>query len=311
MFHNEAGSYNQPVSKRRLTFAAALAARRAGGVSPAGADAVARRGAETVGGLRRRIPQAAVGDRRRGNLSAGDRRHRRASATRQPVNPPRTLKSDLLLVKPADADRYVELRDVFEVDGKPVRDRAVAARAAAARSDRPRRRAASATIIAESARYNIGSIQRNINTPLMALHFLDAVNQQRFQFQARREAASRSSRTRADAAINDAPVFRVSTEMWTIEYRGARRATPSSARPTASNLPGARTLLDRPVERQRADQRADRRRRRRDRDGDGQLPVGAADGIPRAGRNARVVHPRSGERISGRAEYGKFRQIRK
>jgi hypothetical protein len=39
------------------------------------------------------------------------------------VNPPRVLKSDLLLIKPGDADRYVELRDVFEKDGEPVRDR--------------------------------------------------------------------------------------------------------------------------------------------------------------------------------------------
>ena len=37
------------------------------------------------------------------------------------VNPKRRLKSELLLVKPADSDRYVELRDVFEVDGKEYR----------------------------------------------------------------------------------------------------------------------------------------------------------------------------------------------
>lgn len=35
----------------------------------------------------------------------------------------RTLRSDLLLVRPDGADRYVELRDVFEVDGEAIRDR--------------------------------------------------------------------------------------------------------------------------------------------------------------------------------------------
>src|SRR5947208_1164860 len=35
----------------------------------------------------------------------------------------RVLKSDLLLVKPQGADRWIQFRDVFDVDGKPVRDR--------------------------------------------------------------------------------------------------------------------------------------------------------------------------------------------
>jgi hypothetical protein len=35
-------------------------------------------------------------------------------------NPMRTLKSDLLLIQPRGSERYVELRDVFEMDGAPV-----------------------------------------------------------------------------------------------------------------------------------------------------------------------------------------------
>ena len=35
----------------------------------------------------------------------------------------RELKSDLLVMKPLGADRWIQFRDVFEVDGKPVRDR--------------------------------------------------------------------------------------------------------------------------------------------------------------------------------------------
>src|SRR5262249_10582496 len=36
----------------------------------------------------------------------------------------RDLKSDVLLVRAPAGDRWLQFRDVFEVDGKPVRDRA-------------------------------------------------------------------------------------------------------------------------------------------------------------------------------------------
>src|SRR4030095_1201890 len=86
------------------------------------------------------------------------------------AGPPRPLRSDFLLVKPSDADRYVELRDVFEVDGQAIRDRH--ARLEELLRDPPATMRIGASIT-ESARYNIGSVQRTINTPLMALLFLD------------------------------------------------------------------------------------------------------------------------------------------
>ncbi len=139
------------------------------------------------------------------------------------VSPARTLRSDLVLIKPRDSDRYVEFRDVFEVDGRPVRSRG--ARLEALLHDPTA--AAGATlqsIIAESAAYNIGSITRNVNTPLMALQFLDAAGQHRFRFKHVDKARPVFER-KEDAAINDAPVFRVSTEMWTIEYQERGRDT--------------------------------------------------------------------------------------
>ena len=39
------------------------------------------------------------------------------------AQPTQRLRSDLILVKPSAAERFVELRDVFEVNGSPVRDR--------------------------------------------------------------------------------------------------------------------------------------------------------------------------------------------
>lgn len=93
----------------------------------------------------------------------------------------RTMKSDLLLVRPHGADLWVQFRDVFEVDGKPVRDR----------TDRlamlflqPSSATASQVvhIAAESSRYNLGDIKRTINVPVMPLVVLEPRNQGRFTF---------------------------------------------------------------------------------------------------------------------------------
>ena len=140
-----------------------------------------------------------------------------------PTTPARRLKSDLLLIRPAGADRYVELRDVFEVDGAPIRDR----QSRLEQLIRDRTASADAQIgeiIRESSRYNIGGITRNINTPLMALQFLDASNQDRFRFKHVTRRAPVFGRHQ-DASANDAQVFRVSTEMWTIEYQELGRDT--------------------------------------------------------------------------------------
>src|SRR5262245_21019614 len=93
----------------------------------------------------------------------------------------RQLKSDLLLVRPEGADAWMQFRDVFEVDGKALRDR----------NDRlaklflqPSKSTAGQAekIVRESARYNIGEIERNINLPLLAMSVLDRRMQANFQF---------------------------------------------------------------------------------------------------------------------------------
>jgi hypothetical protein len=133
------------------------------------------------------------------------------------VNPQRQLRSELLLVKPGGTDRYIEFRDVFEVDGAPLHDR----QGRIAQLLRDRTASADARIeqiLSESARYNIGDITRNVNTPLMALQFLDAAHQARFQFKHVDQPKPVFTDAR-DQSINATPVFRVSTEMWTLEYR--------------------------------------------------------------------------------------------
>ena len=93
----------------------------------------------------------------------------------------RELKSDLLLVKPAGVDRWLQFRDVFEVDGKAVRDRnerliTLFVSPSASSAGQVER------ILTESGRYNIGNLQRTINAPVLALVILDPRNQRRFRF---------------------------------------------------------------------------------------------------------------------------------
>jgi hypothetical protein len=132
----------------------------------------------------------------------------------------RELRSDLLLVRPAGSRDWLQLRDVFEVDGHPVRDRE---ERLTSLLREPSRFADGqiASIINESARYNIGSIQRTVNVPLLPLMFLEPGNQDRFKFKLaadRRPAMTRDEPTQPGS-------FRVSTEVWVLEYRETEPGT--------------------------------------------------------------------------------------
>jgi hypothetical protein len=92
----------------------------------------------------------------------------------------RVLRSDLIVIN-ADQAGWLSLRDVFEVDGLPVRDR----------SDRlmklitqpaPDAFAQAVRVAEESARFNLGTVWRTINTPTTALLFLRRDDQDRSTF---------------------------------------------------------------------------------------------------------------------------------
>jgi hypothetical protein len=125
----------------------------------------------------------------------------------------RELRSDLVLMKSASDGSWTEFRDVFEVDGRAIRARddrlehLLRQPAGVASSDVER-------IVTESARFNIGDVDRNVNTPLFTLRFLEAANQARFRFKRSAEAAPHVT---ASSAPSDR-VFRVSTEVWVIGY---------------------------------------------------------------------------------------------
>jgi hypothetical protein len=102
----------------------------------------------------------------------------------------RDLKSEVLLVRPPAADRWIQFRDVFEVDGKPVRDRDerltklfLQPSADAWRQEED--------IVAASSRYNIGGVNRTVNLPVLALSVLELQNRAWFTFKiAKRSGAT-------------------------------------------------------------------------------------------------------------------------
>jgi hypothetical protein len=91
----------------------------------------------------------------------------------------RTLVSEFALVRVNDD--WMGLRDVFEVDGEAVRDRQdrLVTLLTGRSSDGLRQ---GREIADESARYNLGPVLRNFNTPTAALFFLQPDNQPRFRF---------------------------------------------------------------------------------------------------------------------------------
>jgi hypothetical protein len=118
----------------------------------------------------------------------------------------RELKSDFLLVKLPETDEWLPFRDVFEVDRHRVRDR----------EDRLSKLFLHPTgstleqarqIMEESARYNIGNIQRTINLPVFALALLRPLVQPHVRF----------SKGKRDSAIG--------ANVYIVEYR--EQASPT------------------------------------------------------------------------------------
>jgi len=125
----------------------------------------------------------------------------------------RFLKSDLLLVKLGDDDWWLQFRDVFEVDRKPIRDRDqrlyklfVDGKADA--------KAMADSIQQESARYNIGPVMRTINIPIMALLFFERGVQPGVEF---KKGDTGSVKRFADLAPAE--------QIWMIAFNEIRKGT--------------------------------------------------------------------------------------
>lgn len=138
----------------------------------------------------------------RATLPAAFRRNDSAALQRA------TLRSDYLLVQPEGAERHFGFRDVFEANGGRVRDReerlAQLFLDGATSVDRQVQ-----GILADSARYNVGDVQRNLNTPTLPLLFLRRSYKARFDF----ERVS----DRAPGLEMDGPA--TERDVWVIAYR--------------------------------------------------------------------------------------------
>jgi len=134
----------------------------------------------------------------------------------------RELKSDLLLIRASGANLgYVQFRDVFEVDGDAVRDRTDRLAKLFLNPSLSSRRQA-AELMNESSRYNIGSIERNVNVPLVALMLLDPMYQGRFKY------SVSSERKGTPRGLPKSPAFTLAAEAWELDFEEV--ATPTVIR---------------------------------------------------------------------------------
>ena len=135
----------------------------------------------------------------------------------------RELKSDVLLIRRPGKTQYVLFRDVFEVDGREVRDRDERLQQLFL-SPSEANSAQILRILDESARYNLGDIGRTVNTPTLALVFLDAQYQSRFRFERVDDRVAESVR---DPSVDSEQVrrFTGTEDLWVVAYTEIGRNT--------------------------------------------------------------------------------------
>ena len=210
----------------------------------------------------------------------------------------RELKSDLLLVRPAGVDRWLQFRDVFEVDGRPVRDRnerlmelfVKPSSSSAAQVER---------ILNEGGRYNIGNLQRTVNAPVLALVILDPNNQSRFSFK----------RSSSGDPLLGRGTGKPPGTVWVVDYREVEKETlirttngrdmPTRGRfwiePSTGQVAGSEMIAEDPIIKGTIDVEY-------------QIEPSVGLLVPVEMRE-RYELRRDGGRVDGNATYGRFRQF--
>ncbi len=97
----------------------------------------------------------------------------------------RELRSDILMITVPGTIGWVSFRDVFEVDGRRIRDREERL-LGLLQSPNANALAQARRLADESARYNLGRVLRTINLPDSALVYLQAASASRMKFEAPR-----------------------------------------------------------------------------------------------------------------------------
>jgi hypothetical protein len=130
---------------------------------------------------------------------------RRVFANSGPPRQTRRLKSDFMLVKFTTDEPWIPFRDVISVDGKPVGDRDARLERLFLQPGAQARQSAS-RITDEGARYNLGSMHRNVNVPVLSLDYLKPDNAARCRFgNPRRETIDGTVAWKIDYTERDGP----------------------------------------------------------------------------------------------------------
>jgi hypothetical protein len=152
----------------------------------------------------RRPDTAAVGG---GNLTRANPGGGFAAGGGGGVTERRALRSDYLLVRLDAGSGWMPFRDVFEVNGKPVRDREDRLVALFIKAPTDASFDQADRIMADSTRHNIGAVTRTINIPTLGLLFLHPDIRPRFAF------TRHGTETVAGR------------QAWVVDYRETRRPT--------------------------------------------------------------------------------------
>ena len=104
-----------------------------------------------------------------------------AVSYRRGIPQQRTLVSEVVMVRLAEPAAWMSFRDVLEVDGRKVNDRERRL-IDLLQKPNPSTLQQARELAAESARFNIGSLQRTINVPDIALEFLSTRHANRISF---------------------------------------------------------------------------------------------------------------------------------
>jgi hypothetical protein len=157
----------------------------------------------------------------------------------------RVLRSDFLLLKAQNGDGWTPFRDVFEVDGKPVRDREE--RLKKLFLEKPETALQEALRIKEeSVRYLLGdgNTKSNVNWPTLALEFLLPSNQWRFDMRRSGEDTVEGIRAwRIDYNETAIPTLILTYDRLNVPARGSFWVDPASGRVLKTTLQtGGRAL---------------------------------------------------------------------
>jgi hypothetical protein len=176
-------------------------------------DSVLARAAEYVAQYQKQLRGLVAEETYRQNMMVNTASRIGPSARGRQTREGRELKSDLLLVKLGDENFWMQFRDVFEVDRKPVRDRDQRLYKLFVEAKADARKQAD-DIQQESSRYNLGPLLRTINVPIMALLFLERSVQPGLKLE-----QGKAGNVKRFSAVAD------ESAVWMIEYRETGKGT--------------------------------------------------------------------------------------